>query len=108
MSNTAQKTSPAATTASALPSAHVAFVGTGPGDPDLLTVRACDLIRRAEVVLSEVPEHRELVRRVLGVTELSTTDADGNSVPLPGMPEIIEVRNASTGTRVSRLIAIGR
>ncbi len=98
MSNTAQKTSTAATTASALPSAHVAFVGTGPGDPDLLTVRASELIRRAEVVLTEVPEHQELVRRVLGVAQLTQDDEDGNATPLPGLPEIIEVRNSSTGT----------
>lgn len=39
----------------------VAFVGTGPGDPELLTVRAVQLIRAADVIITEAPEHRTLV-----------------------------------------------
>ncbi len=47
----------------------VSFVGSGPGDPDLLTVRAVDLLRRAEVIVTEVPEHESMVRRLLGLPE---------------------------------------
>jgi len=47
----------------------VAFVGSGPGDPGLLTMRAADLIREAEIVITEGPEHPALVRTVLGLPE---------------------------------------
>jgi uroporphyrinogen III methyltransferase / synthase len=97
VSNTAKKTPSTVSAASALPMGHVAFVGTGPGDPDLLTVRASEVIRRAEVVLTEVPAHRELVRRVLGIPSLTVTDDDGNEVPAPGAPVVVEVRNSAGG-----------
>ncbi|WP_067441938.1 bifunctional uroporphyrinogen-III C-methyltransferase/uroporphyrinogen-III synthase [Nocardioides jensenii] len=57
----------------------VAFVGSGPGDPDLLTVRAVELLRDAEVVVTELPEHAALVRTVLGIPEPRVlVDDDGN------------------------------
>ena len=43
-------------------------MGSGPGDPGLLTVRAVDLLREADVVVTEAPEHEALVRSVLGVS----------------------------------------
>ena len=49
------------------PTGWVSFVGGGPGDPGLLTVRAVELLRSAEVVVTEAPEHEAMVRTVLGL-----------------------------------------
>jgi len=108
------------------PVGHVSFVGSGPGDPELLTVRAVDLIRSADVVVTEVPSHAALVRQVLGLpTPRTVLDEDGNEVPEPGDgPELVDggfgqdgqplthasrakvvVRQAKTGRRVVRLMA---
>lgn len=103
---------------------RVSFVGSGPGDCDLLTVRAVELLRSAQVVVTEVPEHAALVRQVLGLPE-PVRDADGEVVAsdAPG-PELVDggfgtdgqplthaarakvvVRCAKQGKRVVRLMA---
>ena len=53
----------------------VSFVGSGPGDPGLLTLRAIELLGAADVVVTETPDHIDLVRVVLGLSE------DGEGAP---------------------------
>jgi uroporphyrinogen III methyltransferase/synthase len=55
----------------------VSFVGTGPGDPGLLTVRAVDLILTADVVITESPDHRALLQSLLGERFATVTIVDG-------------------------------
>ncbi len=84
MPKTAAQTSSAAATAgrdsfraAPRPVGAVAFVGTGPGDPGLLTVRATDLIRAADVVITESPAHLTLLDALLGERLSAVTVIDG-------------------------------
>ena len=130
---TGRNTSPVPTTptvgAVTNPSASrgwVSFVGAGPGDPDLLTLRAAQLLRSADVVITEAPEHAALVRTVLGLpAPRIVVDADGNeSVEKAGGPDFVDggfgedgqplthaarakvvVKQAKTGRSVVRLMS---
>ncbi|MGA8210192.1 MAG: uroporphyrinogen-III C-methyltransferase [Nocardioidaceae bacterium] len=96
---------PAAASRSTLPAGFVSFVGSGPGDPDLLTVRAVDLLRTAEVVVVESPEHVELVE-LLGCTA-DVVDGgfgqDGQPLTHAGRAKVV-VKQARSGRRVVRLM----
>jgi uroporphyrinogen III methyltransferase / synthase len=90
----------------------VSFVGSGPGDPDLLTVRAVDVIGKADVIVTEVPEHEELVRRLLGYAgaEGGPRFVDGgfgeDGQPLTHAARAkVVVRHGKAGNRVVRLMA---
>ena len=61
-----QSQSPSSTSGVA-PRGWVSFVGSGPGDPGLLTVRAVELIRDADVIVTESPDHVDMVRTLLGL-----------------------------------------
>jgi uroporphyrinogen III methyltransferase/synthase len=91
------------------PTGRVAFVGSGPGDPGLLTVRAAELIRAAEVVVTEVPEHAALVQALLGEAARDVTLVDGgygeDGQPLTHASRAkLVVRQAKSGRRVVRLL----
>ena len=103
------KTSPSTretTTGPARPAGLVAFVGSGPGDPDLLTVRAAELLRAAEVVITEVPGHEELARSLAPEAEIvdGGFGTDGQPLTHAARAKVV-VRHAKSGRRVVRLLA---
>ncbi len=90
----------------------LAFVGSGPGDPELLTVRAAALLAEADVVVTELPEHAAFVRQVLGLpvdAEEGPEFVDGgfgdDGQPLTHANRAkVVVKQAKRGLRVVRLM----
>jgi uroporphyrinogen III methyltransferase / synthase len=104
-----QGASPAATPTAR---AWVAFVGAGPGDPGLLTVRAAELLRSADVVVTEGPDHMGLVQTLLGLPEGAEGGPefvdggfgeDGQPLTHAARAKVV-VRQAKRGLRVVRLM----
>ncbi|MGI8644768.1 MAG: uroporphyrinogen-III synthase [Nocardioides sp.] len=97
-----------------VPRGWVSFVGSGPGDPGLLTVRAVELLREAEVVVTEVPGHTELVRTLLrdgpfrGENGPLILDGgfgeDGQPLTHAARSKVV-IREAKKGRRVVRLMS---
>ncbi len=85
---------------------HVSFVGAGPGDPGLLTVRAVDLLRTADVVVLDQDSREDLVAR-FGRTGVEVLDAgfgdDGQPLTRAARAKLV-VRAAKAGGRVVRLM----
>ena len=108
--NTANHASatPTATAKRRSPLGHVSFVGAGPGDTSLLTVRAAELLAQADVVITELPEHAELVTTDAEVVDGSRGEgsAGQKGEPLTHAARArLVVRHAKTGAHVVRLIA---
>ncbi|GAA1504503.1 uroporphyrinogen-III synthase [Nocardioides humi] len=93
-----------------------AFVGTGPGDPDLLTVRAVRLIQDADVVITEEPGHADLVAVVRARAEQVGDEPaaepeiidggfgeDGQPLTHAARAKVV-VKQAKRGVRVVRLL----
>ena len=94
------------------PTRWVSFVGSGPGDPDLLTVRATELLRDAEIVVTELPDHVSFVTRLLGADRAESLPEflDGgfgeDDTPLTHAARAkVVTKAARTGKRVVRLMS---
>jgi uroporphyrinogen III methyltransferase/synthase len=102
----AKTSGPDAGTRPSAPIGFVSFVGSGPGDPELLTVRAAELLRTAEVVVTEAPEHASLVAALAPQAEVvdGGFGTDGQPLTHAGRAKVV-VKQAKTGKRVVRLMA---
>ncbi|KAA1419521.1 bifunctional uroporphyrinogen-III C-methyltransferase/uroporphyrinogen-III synthase [Nocardioides humilatus] len=109
----ASKAAAAANSAPTSRAAGVAFVGTGPGDPELLTVRALRLIEEADVLITEAPEHLDLLARLRGWTEGAEEGPevidggfgeDGQPLTHAARAKVV-VKQAKRGLRVVRLLS---
>ncbi len=82
---------------------HVSFVGAGPGDASLLTVRAAELLAQADVVITELPEQAALVTNGAEIVDGGRGE-DGQALTHAARARLV-VRYAKTGVHVVRLIA---
>jgi uroporphyrinogen III methyltransferase/synthase len=83
----------------------VAFVGAGPGDPGLLTLRAAEVLSNADTVVIEDPRHRELLMHAPAAVEVLDGGADDDGVPLAAsMRSRLTLTAAKSGRRVVRLL----
>jgi uroporphyrinogen III methyltransferase/synthase len=117
------RTPATSSTGGARPVKWVSFVGSGPGDPGLLTLRAVELLLEAEIVITEVADHEALVRNVLGLPTVVEGEEDEQPAELAG-PVFVDggfgedgqplthaarakviVKQAKTGKRVVRLMS---
>ena len=84
---------------------HVTFLGAGPGDPGLLTLRAVEALANADVLVAE-HDVLDVVRRHArhGVAEVHTdtgpspdpSGSPSNPVPGTGTPQLAVVDEPST------------
>ncbi|MGP3772768.1 uroporphyrinogen-III synthase [Streptomyces sp. SDT5-1] len=74
--------SPTTAVSTACAPGHVTFLGAGPGDPGLLTLRAVEALTRADVLIAE-PEVLDVVRThaKAGVTVLDATGSSEQASP---------------------------
>ncbi len=89
-----------ASTAPAL--GQVSFVGAGPGDASLLTVRATELLATADVVITETPEQALLVTTEAEIIDAGR-DSDGNELTAAARSKLV-VKHAKGGKHVVRLM----
>jgi len=89
----------------AAPLGSVAFVGAGPGDPDLLTVRAVELLSLADVVITESQDAAFVARFCRADVEVVDGSVGDDGQPLThAMRARLVVRAAKRGGNVVRLL----
>ena len=87
------------------PRGRVILVGAGPGDPDLLTLRGAEALRRAEVVVHDSLAPRELLDLAPPEAERIDVGKRGHDAPTRAQEEIsaLLVARAQAGKTVVRL-----
>lgn len=85
---------------------RVSFVGAGPGDPDLLTLKAVDRLARADVVLFDDLSAGPVLRHVrAGADLVAVGKRAGRPSPSQHHVSALLVEHALSGARVVRLKA---
>ena len=82
---------------------YVSFVGAGPGDASLLTVRAAELLAEADVVITELPEQAMLVTNDAKIVDGGFSE-DGSILTHAARARLV-VKHAKAGSHVVRLLA---
>jgi uroporphyrinogen III methyltransferase / synthase len=89
----------------AVPVGSVAFVGAGPGDPDLLTVRAVELLGQADIVITESQDAAFVARFCRPDVDVVDGSVGDDGQPLThAMRARLVVRAAKRGGNVVRLL----
>jgi uroporphyrinogen III methyltransferase / synthase len=98
-------TSKSTTSRKSRPLGCVAFVGAGPGDPELLTVRAVELLAKADVVVTE-SQDADFVRRFCrdGVEVVDGSLGDDGQPLSHAVRARLVVKAAKSGGNVVRLL----
>ena len=85
-------------------SGFVSFVGSGPGDPELLTIKAVDRLKRADAVLYDDLSSGPILSHVReGADLVSVGKRAGRTSPRQDHVSRLLVDYANTGVRVVRL-----
>lgn len=108
--STLSPTGPAASDFPVLSAGHVTFLGAGPGDPGLLTLRAVEALASADVLVAE-PDVLGVVRcharAGVSTPELTVVDVQSTAVGVPVLRDAanLVMEAAKGGRRVVRAVA---